>query len=283
MSDNDKPTTIELEPSYPNLDKVPEAQRAFYAQREDGSYLLNVGARDGMRLENVDGLRNTVSATRAERDTARRALTAFGDVKPEDVTALREENETLREQVSKSTKGKKGGASDDETLRQLQDKHLAEMGKKDSLISKRTSQLQKELVDGVILRHLPEGAKRNVVLPALRDIIRTQTLDDGSLVTRIYESEKSQTPRMTNREGSTEDMTVEEFMKDVFLKEFSDFVPGTRQSGGGGHGSEGGGPGGSSNLGPHVISREDAKDTRLYRAAKAAAEKAGTTLTIADA
>lgn len=278
----DDNTTIELEPTYDNLEAVPEAQRSFYLHRDDGSYVLNVGPRNGMRLENVDGLRNTVQATRAERDTARRALTAFGDITPKDVTALRQEIETLQEQVSKGSKGKKAGG-DDETLRQLQEKHAGELAKKDTLVSKRTSQLEKELVDGQILRHLPEGTKRNVVLPALRGIIRTQAADDGALITKVFESEQAQTPRMTNREGSTEDMTVEEFMKDVFPKDFSDFVPGTRQSGGGGHGSEGSGPGGSSNLGPHVISREDAKDPHAYRRAKAAAEKVGQVLTIAEA
>lgn len=59
-----------------------------YAKGEDGRYVAVVAGRDGYALENVQGLRSSVEASRAERDAAQAILKRYGELKPEDVAAV---------------------------------------------------------------------------------------------------------------------------------------------------------------------------------------------------
>jgi hypothetical protein len=96
-----------------DINTVPEALRTEYTEK-DGKFFLNVEPVDGFKLENVDGLVNALSAERTLKDRAEAALkqfkdidpktarsaieaiTAYGDLTPQQVQALQEEVANLR-------------------------------------------------------------------------------------------------------------------------------------------------------------------------------------------
>ena len=63
-----------------SLEDVEEAVRGLYVKGQDGRFFLDVDAVEGFALENVDGLRNTVKATRDERDALAVKIKAFDDI-----------------------------------------------------------------------------------------------------------------------------------------------------------------------------------------------------------
>lgn len=57
--------------------------QAEYDEQDDGSYLLSVTPTGGLALENVAGLKATISSLRGENAKATKTLKAFGDIDPE--------------------------------------------------------------------------------------------------------------------------------------------------------------------------------------------------------
>ena len=66
-----------------SLEDVEEAVRGLYVKGQDGRFFLDVDAVEGVALENVDGLRNTVKATRDERDALAIKTKAFDGIDPD--------------------------------------------------------------------------------------------------------------------------------------------------------------------------------------------------------
>ena len=66
----------------PSLDDVAESLKGFYKDREAGGFMLQVDPVGGFSLEDIGGLKNTLSETREKLKKARDRLDAFGDLDP---------------------------------------------------------------------------------------------------------------------------------------------------------------------------------------------------------
>lgn len=266
--DDDEEDVIELTPEYESRDAIPEEHRSFYRE-QDGKFRLALPADSRLRLDDTMGLRTVAADRKAKLDKVRRER-----------DRLKEEMDKLREQAAADPGSGEGGKkAESDRIRQLEAKHQESLLKLKAKVDQRTAQLRSVMEEDTIIRHLPQGADRKVLVPALRDRIKTIETEDGKLVTKVFDP-GSETPRMTLQDGSTEDMTPKEFMEKVVPQEFKDWFPGNRAAGGGAMGSDhSAGRGGG---GAMVISRSDAKNPAKYRAAKAKAEKKGVLLEIAD-
>lgn len=263
-----------------SLDGMPEAVASEYKPADGGGFVLDVEAADGLRLENVDGLRNTVAATRAERDEAKNALKGLqgvvGDASAETVASWKD----AHSRIGSMTDSDKVDAAVKQREEALQKKHEAAMAKKDELLGKRTKQLDHELIDGAALRNMPPGTRSHMILPHVRDSLVVVENGDGRRTVKVKGKVEGQF-RMSEKEDSTDDMGVGEFIATLKGDDaWAPAFPGSGATGSGASGSEGG-TGSSATGSVHTISREDAKSTTKYRKAKEAADKAGAELQIA--
>ncbi len=242
------------------IEDAPEADRGHYAEITEGDhkgkFLAKVDAVDGHALEDVTGLRTMVQDLRKKRDAQRRRADEF--VKHfEDPEAAREARERLDaagdDDGGGGGKGGKGASEDAikkriaDATKQLQAKHDKEKAELDALLTSRTDQLKEELVDNRVLRLLPDGTKKKMVLSHLREVARPVVNEDtGKYDVKVF-GEGGETPLMSQKQGSTSDMQLEEYVKDVLPKDndWSSAFPGTGATGGGATGSGSGGAGGA--------------------------------------
>lgn len=74
-----------LKVKVPNLEDVAEAERTFYKKQSDGSFLLDTEGEP-----EAGALKSTLAKERRERGDIERKLKAFGDLTPEEVTAMQD-------------------------------------------------------------------------------------------------------------------------------------------------------------------------------------------------
>ena len=261
----------EFEPVYETADDIPEgAPPGLYKENEDGQFVATFAG--GKVFEDVSGLKGVNKKVRVERNTYKRQAAQAAAEREEllaELEELRGSQDEVKGKSSKSEAALQKLQKTNETLTQS--------------LARRTQQLGKKMSDVAIAQGLPEGIPVKVGKRILRGVIRSVEEKNGDFVTKVFDDEEAQEPRMSERENETGDMSLEEFFEDVFPEEYKDYIPGTGASGGGAKGRGEGGAGGDSGGGAggvHTISDADADNPRLYRAAKEKAAKAGKALRI---
>lgn len=261
-----------------NLDGVPAALQSEYKKTTEGKFVLDVTPVGGFALEDIEGLKSTVGATRKERDDALAKLRVFGDLDPkaaqEAVAKVREwgtlDPKTEAEKIAQAKLDQAKAAMIEENK-----KILAAEGQK---AAGYRTQLEDVLIEAEAVRAITAAGGDEqtieVLLPHIKGASRLRELANGRLAVEVLD--EAGNPKVADAQGNL--VKLEQLV--VGMKENPKFMrtfPGSGQSGGGAGGGGGGGGGG----GAHTISREDASNPAKYRAAKEAAGKAGATLQIA--
>jgi hypothetical protein len=214
-----------------SLDGLPADTQKEYSQITDGvhkgKYMLKVEAADGFALDDIEGLKNTVSATRAERD---RLATQFKDIDP---VKAREALAKL-EEIKKWTPDDKTKELVEGTKKQLAEKFTAELTDKEKALAQRDNQIAELLIVSAATS-AAASLKGNVklLLPHIKSQCRV-VMKDGVPVAQVIGENGN--PRLSLKAGSTAEMTVPEFVES--LRDNPDFAvcfAGSGSKGSGGH------------------------------------------------
>ena len=228
-------------PVIAKLEDVDEKFRSEYREGTTeeglkGKHVLEVTTAEGWALENVRGLKNSLSAARTERDGFKRQLGEYGEeLTPAKVQDLLKQIEELR----------KGGKSDEVAIeavkKQLGDKHTAELVEKDKVLVQRDLEISELLIESEATRAITE-LEGNVTL--LLPHVRTKCAIDrsGDKPKAIVLQDDGKTPRLSMKQGNDDNMTVAEFVES--LKNDDTFSPAFAGSSatGSGKGDTPGGP-----------------------------------------
>jgi hypothetical protein len=259
--------------------------KSLYAQQENGMFRLDVESVNGVALEDVTGLKSSLSKTLDREKLANKQKkeieAKFDGIEPD---KAREAIAKLEEFAS----GKfddKGKAQIEAAVNQFKDKSAKEAEVLKKEIEKQKTEAEKwkaaavkkttsTEINGAIAK---AGANPNLSY-YLETVTKPELQEDGTVKLIIYD--KQGNVKLTNKSGSVEPMTIEEHVAELKgIDSFAAFFPGTGASGSGATGGTGGY---KPKSGVINISREDAKNPVAYRKARAEAEKAGVPLQIAE-
>lgn len=230
-----------------SLDDAPDSIRTHYTkgnpehgESSDRYYLRGKGT-GGFGLENVTGLKTTLSETKERHRKARAQLDAYGELG--DLDELRERLEELEELKRGDRKGKRGKrtkdddgddeAADDPTDRKRVDKASRErddaVREREAMRLRLHEQMKKDAaIDG--MDEAKFNKHRRLVLKELVSQLMVITDDDGD--EQVVAKGKDGKPRVTEKRGSERYMDAEELA--LLLAEddeFKDLVEGSNKSG----------------------------------------------------
>jgi len=252
---------------------LPEGFGEHYEKQNDGRYRLAVESVGGYSLEDVVGLKGALAEIRQKADERKKSLEKFADLDPDKARTAMEK----LEEMANWTPDEKVKEQIEAIKSQLTEKYTGEVKGRDDKINHLLRQLEEHLVTAAATSAITKH-KGNVdlLLPHVKAAVR-MVEDDGKFTARVYGPDGN--PKISMKQGSQDLMSIEEHV--ATMKQSDAFAPafaGTGATGGGATGSDR--PGGHGV--PYVMTREQAKDVRAYRAAKEAADKAGRPLQIAD-
>lgn len=252
-----------LDPILDSIEGLPDALRDHYTAGTDkleGKFILSVNKADGYELANTQNLLNALSTEREGHKNAKKQLEAFGDLTPDQA----------REALEKAKGAKDWGQRE----KQLIDTHNAETVKlRDEANSLRESFKQDRKRTVAIEAINQANGKVKLLQPFVEERLRVSQNPDGNWITEVLNEEGA---AMIDSQGqpASPSVLMDEFRKSETFQGLFD------GSGASGSGAVGGQPGSSSS--PHVLSREDARNPDKYAAAKAAADKAGVMIELAE-
>jgi hypothetical protein len=250
-----------------------DATREHYSEIEDGKYLLNVDPVDGFALENVEGLKSSLSKERGNsRDVALKLKSFEGLDADEARTAIEKASEmdswTPQDKVAEQI------ARREKQLVAKYDKETKELGESNAHLQ---GQLEKHLVEASAVSALTKHkGSIELLLPHVKSSTRVERDGSGNFVARVVDRDGH--PRISMKTGSQEPMSIDELVEG--MKSNDTFAPAFAGSGATGSGSSGNRTGSASANGRHVLSYEDSRDPVKYVAAKERAVAAGVQLEI---
>lgn len=256
-----------------SLDGISEDIRSHYTE-QGGKFHLGVDSVDGMSLEDVRGLKSALSQERKRADEAQALAKAFDGL---DADAAREALRKLEDM-----RNWKPDQKVQEQLRlkeqEIQGKYQSQLDKLKGELDATVKQLEKELITAAASKALAEkGGNPSLLLPLIERATRMRRTDAGQFLAEVLDDGGN--TRISPKSGATDAMTIGELIEEMAGKEeFAGAFQGTGARGSGAFGSEGRKPPGSG----MTLSPGDLEDVGRYRAAKAAAEKAGQPLVIPD-
>lgn len=205
------------------FDGLPDLIKAEYIQT-DGNILLNVTPIEGFALENVEGLKNSLAATRTERDNATTLSKQFEGITADEAkTAILKVKEYAsfdpEQKVAEGIKAQK---------EMIIAEHNKVVNSKDETINKLTGQVERHLIDSTATVALAE-AKGNVTLlmPHIKDQVKMKEID-GNYVAQILD--KNGNARIGDTQGNL--MTMGQLVTEMKgNKEYASAFEGTGNSG----------------------------------------------------
>lgn len=256
-------------------DALSDVEKKDYKAHED-FYVLDVEEVDGWGLDNVSGLKSSLSKEREAAQKYARDVERYKDIDPD---KAREAFKKL-EKLGDGTSDEKIKALVDSAVRQVEEKHAVE---KKGLVDRQgvlTRAVQKSLVDAEIARVLSGKGSVDLLIEPLRKHIQVVEDKDGNFTTRVVGEDG--TPLLTRKQGSNGPMSAEEFILGPFKADQryarafdGDGITGDGAGAAGKGGGAGPGGGGGSGGGKKfTIKESEARDPRAYQAVKAEAAKA---------
>jgi len=258
--------------------------KSLYTQQDNGMFRLDVESVNGVALEDVLGLKSSLSKTLDRAKGAEKKLKEFESryegIEPDkarDAIAKLEEfangkfDDKSKAQIDAAVNQfKEKSAQEAEILRKEIEKQKADVDKW------KTAAVNKSKATEINAAIAKVGANPNLSY-YLDTVTKPELQENGDI--KLMIRDKQGNVKLTNKSGSVEPMTVEEHVAELKgIDSFAAFFPGTGATGTGATGAHT--P--VVRAGQHIISRENATNPQLYRAAKEAAAKAGTTLQIAE-
>lgn len=237
------------------LAALPEPVQAEFQPLEgaDGQFVLDVGTVDGYALENVVGLRNTVEATRAERDAARKDLKSWTDAG----FTVEEAKRAIANSQKFAGADDKSKAAVEAARQETAAKYQKDLDAAGETLTVRDNEVAELLIDQQatqLLSQLDEKSGKPIgnptlLIPHIKQQVKVVRGEDGKARVQVFNPETGH-ERVSMRKGQTGAMTLDELVLDV-MREDDRFAPaysGSGASGTGGAGGAGGnGAGGASN------------------------------------
>jgi len=238
------------------LTEVPESHRSLYTQQGDKFILTEV------KIENVDGLKNTAEGLRKQFKEEREKLAAYEGVNLEEWKEYQSNKEKIAADAAKA----KGDW--DANVKRLQDGHKVALDAKDAEISKRQRALESEMIDSRARAALSAAGGNDLfLLPHVTPSLKIVE-ENGTFSARVIDPATGEV-RVNSATGKP--MTIDDRIGE--LKADAKFAGAFAASGAGGTGSPVNANGGSGGANKKEIKR-DAFD-RLPAAQKDARMKEG--------
>ena len=239
-----------------DLSSVSEALRTFYKAGEgkyEGKHVLDVEAVDGLQLDDVVGLKNTLSKLRTEIDEQKAKLKSVGGVSPEEA---REAVEKLKKIGGDPTKAVEEQI--DAFKKQMSEKHRAELQALQTLVATRDAEVDRLMIDAVATAAIAKAdGKAKLLMPVVKAHCKIVRDSSGNPQVFVLQ-EDGKSARISLKPGSNENMTIDEFVET--LRGSDDYAPAFRGTNARGTGTGGAGGGQSSGSGrsfqPPRIHRE---------------------------
>jgi hypothetical protein len=256
-----------------SLEGLSEDVASHYIEK-DGKFILGVETTGGLALENVEGLKSALGKEKASRKELAASLKAFEGL---DADKARDALSKLDELAESDPEGK--AKQQIEAFKaQLVAKHEATVAEKDKALGDVTSQLERLLVENAV-RSALEKAEANVDLMLPHVMQRTRMRRDESTGRYVAEVlDDNGNPAIGDAAGNV--MTIPQLVGEFKSKDT--YAAGFKGTGSSGSGADAKGRAPGTVGRGHRISVADSKDVHKYRAAKAAAEKAGIPLEIVE-
>lgn len=258
-----------LKATLESLDGVSDEIKAHYVEG-DGKFTLGVDPVDGVELT-TGGLTSALSKERETVRSLKDQVAKFGDL---DVQKARDALTKVEEMANWKPEDKIQEQIDS-VKKQLVEQHSQETAERDATIESLTSNVEELLVEAQVKAALKEHEGFDLMVPHVKAKTRMRQDEKGTFVVEVLGADGN--PRLGG-DGKTLSISalVEEMKKDP------QYAPGFKGVDSSGGGVPPGGPSGPGGGSAHTISGADAKDVGKYRAAKAAAEKAGQQLQVLE-
>lgn len=217
-------------------DALSEPFQAEYTTREEGGFILDVTGVGTFALEDVGGLKTTVSKLRTELQAAKDGVSAFGDLTPETATAAVAKAAELDKmdipaKVAEASKARE---------QQLLTKHTADVKVVQDELDLTTTQLRKLMItDSATKALLGEKGSVDLLLPHVVNAAKIKRLDTGEYAVEVLDANGD--VRLSPATGSTAPMTIAEFVTEMKSSDaYARAFEGTGASGSGGDNNSGG-------------------------------------------
>jgi hypothetical protein len=187
-----------------------ESVKTEYNKQADGTFMLDVTTVGDFALENVKGLKSSLSKERNRAEEAEKSLKVFGDLDP--ATAVKAIND-LKELEGSDDKHK---AQLEQVKKTLEDKFQTDLTAKDDVITGQGSKINELMVDNVATTLLSqEGTKGNAVLlmPHIKKATNVKKTDAGDYIVEVLDDEGN--PRISPASGSTALMSITELVDEM--------------------------------------------------------------------
>lgn len=224
--------------SLQNLDSVPAVLRGLYGEADEG-FELKEEAKGllGHSIEDVTGLRNTVQATRKERDDA------LGEIKD------------LKAQIASlqagggGDGGKGGGKPDAAELQTLTARAEKAETDRDTWRDRFVQGERKRAIEAAIRQDHPKNPVA-LFYSVVDEALGHEITDEGNV--RVFIKAEGGGRRITSKPGESGDMTPAEYVSDILRNrdDLKPHFPAKEQGGSGGGGSDDKGRGGKPTSNP---------------------------------
>lgn len=265
------------------FESLPGDVQSHYSHDEKSDvYRLSVTPVDGIELSDSGGLKSALQKERNATASLKTALSAFDGLKADEARAALEELESLKKDGGNKTREEIRAELDaaytekfNRDKESLTAKFSAELDAKDKRLSNVSSQLERQLVDSAAMSAINAArGSTELLVPIVRNFVKPVELDNGNLALRVFDTNGHE--RMSPKAGSSDPMTVEEFIDELRAdKAYGRAFDASGHSGSGATGSDSTGIDSGNAI---VLTSEAARDPVKYRAAKEKAQKQGKTL-----
>lgn len=165
--------------------ELPEELQDYYKKSEDGTYVLQVEPVDGWALEDISGLKSTLSKELTRRKTAEKKLSALGDIDPEEAVSAVNKLSEMQQIDPNAEADKIAKEKVDAALKKMAAKHGSEIDKLMSQLNEKNSKLdlltrRDEIVRALEAeRGVPELLEPIILQKSrLNDDMKVEILDD---------------------------------------------------------------------------------------------------------
>lgn len=219
------------------IDNVPETVRGFYKE-DEGKFVLQVEPVSGYALENVEGLKSTLSKEMTKRKQLEKDVVKFKDIDPDRAREALAKLEELGNIDPTKEADKIVNERLEAAKKQLLEKHTKDLEARDGRIGQLTKTVESLLIDQAATAALAE-AKGSVelLLPHVQRHTRVREVDGKYSVEVV---DKDGNARIGNSKGDP--MTISDLVQEMRKSEaFGRAFEGSGQSGGGKPPGNGGG------------------------------------------
>lgn len=238
-----------------SLDGIPEPDKAYYKQLtegdQNGKFILDVESAEGFVLENVDGLRNALTSTKAELDAAKSAVDGYkGLPAPKAVADKLKKLERLEKLDPEKEADRLAEIRLETQIADLNKKHDGEVTIRDGRITTLTSQVETLLIDSeaatAIAKHKGDP---ELLLPFIRPRLKMEEAD-GRFSVKVLNEKGDQ--EYAIRENKAVPASIEDLVARFKANpKFGAFFAASGNAGGGARpGAQG--PGGNAKSNPWV-------------------------------